>query len=200
VSRLVYGHPLSGNTHKVRLLLGFLELAYEERSIDIPAGEQHTGAFRAINPMSQVPVLIDTDGTRLRDSQAILVYLGGRYGAGFWWPSEPTGQGAAMQWLSFAANELHHGPNLARLHFLLGAPVDLHAAQALARRSLQFLDKHLSERDWLEVDRPTVADCAVFPYVALAPEGGIELDQYPAVVRWLNRCRALPGFVRMAGL
>ena len=78
MSRLVYGHPLSGNTHKVRLLLGFLDLPYDERSVDIPAGEQHSEAFRAINPISQVPVLIDADGTRLRDSQAILVYLGGR--------------------------------------------------------------------------------------------------------------------------
>lgn len=198
--RVLHGHALSGNTHKVRLLLGYLDLAYEERAVDIPAGAQRRPEYLALNPLGLVPVLEDGDGACLRDSQAILIYLVGRYGAGDWWPAEPEGQGRVAQWLSFAANEVQNGLNLARLHALLGAPVDVEAAQALGRRTLDILEARLSERDWLELDRPTIAECAVLPYVALAPEGGVPLEDRPAVRAWIDRCRALPGFTPMPGL
>ena len=200
MSRTLHGHSLSGNTHKVRLLLGFLDLAYDEITIDIPNGEHRRPDFLAVNAFGQVPVLTDKDGTRLHDSQAILVYLGARYGSGAWWPESALEQGLVAQWLSFSANEIHNGLNLARLHFLLGAPVDLAAAQALGRKSLDLLEHHLSQRDWLETGRPTVADCAVFPYVALAPEGKVKLDGYSAIGRWLGRVRGLPGFAAMPGI
>ncbi|HEX8443517.1 MAG TPA: glutathione S-transferase family protein [Allosphingosinicella sp.] len=200
MTRTLHGHPLSGNTHKVRLLLGFLNLGYDEVAIDIPRGEQRQPEFLAINPMGQVPVLTDEDGTRIHDSQAILLYLGSRYASGNWWPQAAVEQGKVAQWLSFAANEVQNGLNMARLHFLLGAPVDLEAAQAIGRRSLALLDHQLSGREWLETPHPTVADCALFPYVALAPEGKVMVDDYPAVSRWMRRIRELPGFSTMPGI
>lgn len=198
--RTLHGHPLSGNTHKVRLLLGFLDLPYEEITVDIPGGEHRQPDFLRVNAFGQVPVLTEVDGMRLHDSQAILVYLGGRYGGGAWWPKLPAEQGLVAQWLSFSANEVHNGLNLARLHFLLNAPIDLPAAQALGRKSLDLLERHLSDRDWLETERPTIADCAVFPYVALAPEGQVSMEGHTAVGRWMNRCRGLPGFTAMQGI
>jgi glutathione S-transferase len=181
-------------------MLGFLGLAYDEIAVDIPGGENRQPDFLAVNPLGQVPVLTDEDGTRLQDSQAILVYLGARYGAGAWWPESASTQGLVAKWLSFSANEIHNSLNLARLHFLLGAPIHLEAAQALGRRSLGLLEQHLSGRDWLETGQPTVADCAIFPYVALAPEGKVTLEGYPAIERWMQRFRALPGFTTMQGL
>jgi glutathione S-transferase len=35
---------------------------------------------------------------------------------------------------------------------------------------------------------------ACFPYVESAPEGRVALDPYPAVLAWLARCKALPGW------
>lgn len=191
---LLYGHPLSGNVHKVRLLLGYLGLPYEERETDLPAGED----FREVNPLGQVPVLVDGQDT-LRDSQAILVYLAARYGNGAWWPTVPIDQGRVCQWLSFAANEIHQGPNLARLHFLLNVPMDLPVVQEHTRRTMRLLDEHLADREWLELDRPTIADCACAPYAALSTEGGVPTADYPAVSAWLDRFRRLPGFVSMPG-
>jgi len=198
--RRLYGHALSGNTHKVRLLLSILGLAYEEVGVDIPAGAHKAPAYLAVNPLGQVPLLADEDGTAVRDSQAILIYLAARYGGTAWWPADPRGQGWVAQWLSFAANEMQHGPNLARLHHLLGVPVDLPVVQARAREALGQLDRHLDGRAWLELDGPTIADLACFPYAALAPEGGVPLDPYPHVRAWSGRVRALPGFVPMPGL
>lgn len=199
MTRLLYGHALSGNVHKVRLLLGWLGLSYQERSVDIPAGEQRGADFLRLNPLGQVPVLVDEDGTTIRDSHAILIYLAGRYGGG-WWPPEPAEQALIAQWLSFAANEIHNGLALARLHLLLGVPADLAAAQQRGEASLTFLDRHLADREWLELGRPTIADCALLPYVALAGEAGVDLADYGPVRAWIDRSRALPGFSTMPGL
>lgn len=200
MSRQLYGHALSGNVHKVRLLLGWIGLSYTEVPVDIPAGEQRGAAFLALNPLGQVPVLVEEDGTAIRDSQAILVYLAARYGQGDWWPREPTGQGLVSQWLSFAANEIARGLALARLHRLLGVPADLEAAQRLGEATLNLVDAHLAGREWLELNRPTIADCALLPYVALAGDAGVDLAGHARVRTWIERCRNLPGFVAMPGL
>jgi glutathione S-transferase len=195
----LYSHPLSGNSHKVRLMLSLLGLAHEEIVVDLLKGEHKSASFLEMNPLGQVPVLIDGDVT-LRDSQAILTYLARRYGSETWLPSDPVGLARVVQWLSFAANEVHHGPFLARLHFLLNLPLDIGLAQERARAALKILDDHLATRAWLELDRPTIADIAVFPYVGLAREGKVALDDYRHVIAWIERVRALPGFVSMQGL
>lgn len=196
----LHAHALSGNSHKVRLLLGALGLPYEEVAVDIPAGAHRAEAFLRLNPLGQVPVLED-GGVTLRDSQAILAYLARRHDpTGAWLPEDAEGLGRVQQWLSFAANEIHHGASLARLHFLLGVPVDLAVVQQKARACLAQLDARLDGRDWLELDRPTVADLACFPYAALAPEGRVPLDPHPHVQAWIERVKALPGHVSMPGL
>jgi glutathione S-transferase len=62
------------------------------------------------------------------------------------------------------------------------------------------LEQHLSRRRWLEFERPTIADVAVFPYVALARDGQIDLDPYPNLLAWTERVKQLPGFIPMAGI
>ncbi|MDF5733869.1 MAG: glutathione binding-like protein [Rhizonema sp. PD38] len=59
---------------------------------------------------------------------------------------------------------------------------------------------HLSERQWLELNRPTIADVACFPYIALAAEGKISLDAYPNVVAWIERIKQLPGYISIWSL
>jgi glutathione S-transferase len=197
--RKLYGHPLSGNTHKVRLMLSFLELAHEEVFVDLLAGEHKSAEYLSKNPLGQVPVLVDGDVV-LRDSQAILVYLARKYGGEAWLPTEPAQMGAVVQWLSFAANEIHNGPFFARLHFLLGVDLDVARAQAGARAALKLLDEHLKGREWLELGRPTIADLACFPYIGLVPEGKVSLDDHPQVLAWIARIKALPGYPAMKGL
>ena len=70
----LYDHPRSGNCHKVRLLLSVLGLAYEAVFVDVLAHVNHQPWFDRINPIQQIPVLVD-DGFTIQDSQAILVYL-----------------------------------------------------------------------------------------------------------------------------
>jgi glutathione S-transferase len=181
------------------MLLGFLNLDCNEVAVDLWAGEHKRSEYLSINPLGQVPALLDGD-VILHDSQAILVYLARSYGGEAFLPSDPAQMGAVMQWLSFAANEIHQGPNLARLHFLLGVPVDIERARAQAKAALKILDERLRSRAWLELDRPTIADIACFPYAALAPQGKVELDDYPNVRAWIDRIKALPRYRSMPGL
>src|ERR1700755_1649295 len=116
---LLYGHPLSGNAHKVRLLLAQLALAYEERTVDLAAAEHRQPAFLALNPRGQVPVLVDGE-VAIHDAQAILVYLARAYDPrNRWLPGDPAGAARVIGWLAFAANEIQNGPHAVRFHRLL---------------------------------------------------------------------------------
>ena len=196
----LHGHELSGNSTKVRLLLDLAGIPYEWVRVDLMKGEHKGEAFLALNPFGQVPLLEDGDIT-LADAQAILYYLAARQGDGRWLPTDPLGQARVVRWLSTAAGEVRQGPESARLHHLFGVKaIPIERAQEKAAFVLDQLDRHLSDRLWLECDRPTIADIAVFPYVALAGDGGIDLAPYPQVRAWIARFQALPGYRPMKGL
>jgi len=196
----LHGHELSGNSYKARLLLELLGVPYEWVRVDLIKGEHKSEAFLALNPFGQVPVLED-GSTTLADAQAILYYLATRQGDGRWFPSDPLEQARVVRWLSTAAGEVRQGPESARLHHLFGVKaIPIERAQEKAAFLLDQLERHLAERPWLELDRPTIADIAVFPYVALAGDGGIDLAPYPHVRAWIARIQGLPGYRPMKGL
>lgn len=195
----LYYHELSGNCHKARLMLSLLGLEHELVPINLKDGEHKSPPFLKLNPLGQVPVLIDGNAV-VRDSQAILVYLARRYGGEDWLPTEAEPMSKVVQWLSTAANEIRQGPEVARLYHVFNAGIDLDLAQKRAHAILKVIDEHLAEWHWLELDRPTIADVACFPYIGLAADGKISLDAYPNVVAWVERIKQLPGYVGMPGL
>src|SRR5258708_6165178 len=71
----LYDFLPSGNGYKVRLALRWLGIPFEYHEVDILKGESRTPAFLAKNPFGQIPVLDLGDGTCLRESSAILIYL-----------------------------------------------------------------------------------------------------------------------------
>lgn len=195
----LYNHELSGNCYKVRLMLSLLGLQFETVPVDIVKGEQKSQEFLQINPRAEVPVL--TDGELIiTDSQAILVYLARRYGTENWLPLEAESISRVVKWLSTAANEIQNGPCTARLYFVFNLKTDLDLAQQRAHAILKIMDKHLQGRDWLELDRPTIADIACYPYIGLAPEGKVSLETYPNVMTWISRIKELKGYIAMPGL
>lgn len=196
----LYGHELSGNSYKVQLMLALLGLEFEWIKVDLLTGAHKKPEFLALNPFGQVPVVVDGD-TILSDSQAILVYLARQYGDASWLPMEAAPLGQVVRWLAIAAGEIRQGPGAARLYCRFKATtVNLEQAQQTAAFILKQLDQHLAQREWLELGHPTIADIAIFPYVALAPEGQIDLTPYPQVLAWIDRIKQLPGFVGMAGI
>ncbi|RJG13728.1 glutathione S-transferase family protein [Pseudomonas cavernicola] len=196
----LHDFDLSGNCYKVQLFLSLIGQHAERVSVDLRGGEHKRPAFLAINPRGQVPTLED-GSLSLGDSQAILVYLARRYADEHWYPLDPASQGRVAGWLSFAANEVQHGPGLARLGKLFGAPIDELAVTAKATKTLELLNTHLAEHQWLaQAAEPSIADVAVYPYVALAGDGGLDLTPYAHLHSWFARLRELPGYIGMPGL
>ncbi|MBA4690825.1 MAG: glutathione S-transferase [Pseudomonas sp.] len=190
----LYDLEASGNCYKVRLFAALADIELERVPVDLANGAHKKPPLSEMNPLRQVPVLED-DGHVVRDSQAILVYLAGTYGGLAWWPDHARGQAEIVQWLSFAANEVQHSLSAARLVEKFGYPLDKEAALAKAPAVLALLDAHLETNDWLAMGRPTIADCAVYPYVMLAPEGNVDLTPYSHVARWMTRLESLPGYL-----
>lgn len=195
----LYDLTLSGNCYKVRLFAALAGVPLDIVAVDFLAGEHKRPPLSDLNPWCEIPILVDGDVV-LRDSQAILVYLAGRYGGETWMPKDPAGMAAVAQWLSTAANEVQNGPGAARLVDKFGYPLDKADTLRRAGRILPLIDAHLARHTWLALERPTIADCAVFPYVALAPEGGVSLEPYPNIRAWIARVKALPGFTGMPGV
>lgn len=189
---ILHGTELSGHAHRVELLLRMLGLSY--RLVPAPAAVRGTAEFHQLNPLRQIPVLQDGALT-LADSNSILVYLAKRYAPGSpWLPEDPAGAAHVQRWLSIAAGEVMHGPATARLVTQFNFPGDLRRAKQIAARLLNFMNEHLQDRSFLAAEHATIADLACYSYVAHAPEGGIALGEYSAVLAWLRRVEALPHF------
>ena len=196
----LYGHDLSGNSYKARLLLELLNLDYEWVQVDLLKGEHKSPKYLALNPFGQVPTLVDGDVT-LADAQAILVYLARKYGGDRWLPTDALELAEVVRWLSTTAGEIRQGPENARLYHLFGAKaINIDRAHEKSAFILTQLDKHLLDHEWLALDHPTIADIAVFPYVALARDGQVDLDPYPNVLAWIERVKQLPNFFPMQGI
>src|SRR5258705_6433403 len=123
------------NPAKVALMLEEIGLAYQLVPIDTSKGEQHTPAFRAINPNGKVPAIVDTEGpggkeARVFDSGAILLYLGEKTGRLI---GSPADRPELLSWLFFIATGI--GPFSGQaVHFQHAGPAKLSYAINRCRR------------------------------------------------------------------
>jgi glutathione S-transferase len=189
----------SGSCYKIRLLANILGISYETVPVDFVNKQQKTEEYLALNAFGEIPIFVEGE-LRLRDSQAILVYLASKYDkSGMWYPNTPEAMGRINQWLSTAGGEITNATG-ARLVKLLNYPLDLEQLQKGARRIFAIMDKHLADKEWLELGHPTIGDIACFPNTALAGQGGIDLEPFAKVREWIQRVKELPGFIPMPGI
>ena len=193
---VLYDNKLSRNGYKIRLLAAHAGLELQRIEIDILKGETRTRDFVSKNVAGRIPVLELEDGTNLAESDAILYYLA--QGTPLW-PANPLDQTDVLRWMFFEQNSIECTIGTARFWKKLGR--DRERADAFAHRmeasldGLSTLDAHLAERHWAAADRFTIADIALYGYVSVAPEAGIDLSDFPAVSAWLRRIEALPGHI-----
>lgn len=193
----LYHHPLSGHAHRARLFASLIGADVDLVEVDLANGAHKAPAFLKLNRFGQVPVLED-DGVVISDSNAILVYLAKKTGAAKWLPEAPEAAAAVQRWLSVAAGEIAFGPGAARLVTVFGAGFDAEEVIGRAHRVLALIEEVLQDRDWIAAAHPTIADVALYSYIARAPEGNVDLSGYARVQAWLGRIEALPGFVEFA--
>ncbi len=191
----IYSFPLSGHSHRVQLFASLTGINHELIPVDLAQGEHKQAPYLAINPFAQVPAIKDGEVV-VADSNAILVYLARKY-APDWISTDPVIEAEIQKFLSLAAGEIAFGPASARLITVFGADLDVKRTQAIAYGVLDKLERHLSGKTWLVAERPSIADIALYSYVAHAPEGNVSLDDYPNIREFLSRIEGLPGFIPM---
>ena len=197
----VYGMSLSGNCHKVRMVLEALQLPYDWIEIDSGKGETRTPEFLARNPNGKVPVLELEPGVYLPESNAIVCYLAD---ASPLMPTDRLERARVLAWLFF--EQYSHEPYIAVARFLRRFHPDPSSQRALLEsklpggyRALEVMEKQLADEPFLVGGRYTIADIALYAYTHVAHEGGFDLSRFPAIRRWLSRVAAQPLYVAMTG-
>jgi glutathione S-transferase len=188
----LYDYAASPNCYKVRLLLAQLRIEYERVPVDIFGGDTLAEEFARINPGRRTPVLEPEPGKHIPESAAILLYLA--EGSELL-PEDRFERAQVHRWLFFEQTQVY--PTMGALRFLVGTG-RMNAEDTPKRPSvdaLKLLEAHLAEHDFLVGDRYTLADLALFGYVHVADEGGLEMSRFPAVQRWLERVMKQPRFM-----
>lgn len=192
---LLYNSQVSGNCYKVRLLFAQLGIDYERHELDVVDRSNRPEVLGGLNPALRVPTLVLDDGRALSESNAITFYFA--EGTDYV-PTDRYERAQVLQWQFF--EQYNHEPYIAVARFWRLAGIeppaaDLEAKQKGGRFALQAMDDHLAGRQFLVGDRYTIADIALYAYTHVAPEGGFELEPYPAVRAWLDRVADQPGHV-----
>jgi glutathione S-transferase len=189
---LLYNSQVSGNCYKVRLLFAHLGLRYERHELDVIDRSNRRELLGELNPALRVPTLVLDDGRVLAESNAITFYFadGTEY-----LPADRFERAQVLQWLFF--EQYSHEPYIAVARFWRLASIEPSAAETEAkqrggRAALEALEGHLATRQFLVAERYTIADIALYAYTHVAPEGGFELEPYPAITAWLARVAAQP--------
>ena len=190
------------NGHKIHIMLEETGLEYRVHPIDIGAGDQFKPEFLAVSPNNKIPAIVDSDGPEgspisLFESGAILVYLAEKTGR--FLPSDPQSRYATLQWLMFQMGGL--GPMLGQTHhFRIYAPQQIEYAVNRytneAKRLYGVMDRQLGKTAYLAGDEYTIADIAAFPWTRSWRNQGLELANFPNVVRWHETIAARPAVQR----
>ena len=193
----LYFHPISGHAHRARLFLSLIGADVDIVTVDLTKGEHKTPAYLAMDRFGQVPLLED-DGQYIADSNAIMVYAAKKFGRTEWLPEDAAGAAKVQRWLSVAAGHIAFGPGAARLITLFNAGFNPEEVINRAHAILKLIDAELEGREWIAAERPTIADIALYSYIASAPEGNVDISTYANVNGWLARIEALPSFVEFS--
>ncbi len=193
------------NPAKVALFLEESGMPYELHPVDTRKGEQHTAAFRAINPNGKVPAIVDTEGpggkaATVFHSNAILLYLGDKSGR---FVGTPADRPQLLSWLMFIATGV--GPFSGQaVHFQRAAPETLAYAVNRYRREVerhyQVLEEHMAAREFIVGNDYSIVDIAAWGWLKAAsyvlPGDKEALSAFPNLAAWFARVHARPAVAR----
>lgn len=194
------------NGQKITIMLEECALPYRVHLVDLRRGEQFGDAFKAISPNSKIPAIVDQDGPggaplALFESGAILIYLAEKTGR--FLSAEPRARATTIQWLMWQMAGI--GPMFGQAHhFLNYAPERIpYAVERYARevnRLYDVLEAQLSRAPYVAGPDYTIADMAIYPWVAARRGHQVTLDERPNVRRWVDTLKARPALRRGFGV
>jgi maleylpyruvate isomerase len=201
---ILHGYFRSSASYRVRIALNLKGLAYEYRAIHLNrgGGEQHSPAFRALNPQALVPVL-EHDGSVLAQSLAIIEYLEEVRPSPALLPKNAAERARVRALALTVACEIHPLNNLRVLGYLdraLGATSEARAGwyRHWVELGLAALEADLVASRFTGAfchgEQPTLADCCLVPQLFNARRFECDLSPYPTLLAVEKRCLELAAF------
>jgi GST-like protein len=188
------------NGRKVSIMLEECALPYRVHKINIGTNsEQFAPAYLKINPNGKIPSIVDPDGPggkpyAMMESGAILIYLADKTGKLF--PERRKYD--VLQWLMFQMGGV--GPMFGQAHHFMRAkkdeiPYGSERYGNEARRLYGVMDRHLVDHSCF-ADEYSIADIALYPWVARHEWHRVDLAQFPNVKRWYDALGARPAVAK----
>ena len=192
----------TSNGMRARIALEECGLAYKLHVIDLQKGEQKTPQFLALNPMGQIPVLVDAEGpggkpVTISQSTAILLYAAEK--SGKFMPKDPAKRPAMLQALMSASTDIT--PAFGSLFGLVRAK-DPHAPSIelfkdRMKAMFKVWDSFLAKRKYAAGDEVTIADFSLYPgYVRTKGAAADIVAGLSNLERWAGEMGARPAIQR----
>jgi GST-like protein len=195
------GKSLGGNTRKVTIMLAETELEHVVHFVDLDKNEQYETWYRAINPNSKIPAIVDHDvagGLKLAESGAILVHLAEKTGR--FLPTSGARRSQVLQWVFWQASGL--SPMAGQWnYFVQHAPQKVDFAIARYRdecaRLLQVMETQLAGNEYV-VGEFSIADMMLYSWVVPVYRALLALGEpawtreFVNIPRWMETMLARP--------
>ena len=194
------------NGHKIQIMLEETGLAYNAVSVNIQTNEQFAPDFLKISPNNKIPAIVDSDGPDQKpysvfESGAILVYLASKTGK--FLGKTDRERFDVLQWVMFQMGGF--GPMLGQAHhFRLYAPekvtYGINRYTNEAKRLYGVINQRLSKSEFLGSSNYSIADIATWPWTRSHEKQGVDLADYPNVLRWYEAIEKRPAVKRAIAL
>ncbi|KAI3792442.1 hypothetical protein L2E82_06322 [Cichorium intybus] len=197
----VYADRMSQPSRAILIFCKINDIDFEEIRVDVLKNQQFSPEYKAINPMSQVPAIID-GRFKLFESHAILIYLSCAFPgvASHWYPGDLSNRAKIHSVLDWHHSNLRRGTVGLVFNTILAPLVGLPSNLQTAKEAEKILMKSLSkiENFWLKDGRflvgssqPSIADislvCEIMQLELLSEKDCDRiLSPYKKVVKWIE--------------
>ncbi|MEZ4749670.1 MAG: glutathione S-transferase family protein [Bdellovibrionota bacterium] len=167
-----------------------LSIHYEQRHVDLVAGEHRQPAYLAINAQGRIPVL-EHEGRYLSESNAIARYMADMTENALY-PRDAWARAEIEQWIAYLS--YHVERNFVNVFFNRVAGPKLFALKtdenlvsdclATIQKEMPYMEAHLAKNSYFSGETFTLADVIAFCDVLGFEAAKIDLSQYPNFLRW----------------
>jgi glutathione S-transferase len=196
----ILGKDFSINVRKVLWTCVELGLDYRREDWGLPLRSPNEPAFLALNPNATVPVIVDSDGTVLWESNTICRYLANRYDDGSLLPANAVARAHVEQWMDWQAGELNNAWRYAFMALVRnsaahGDPVQIAQSIASWHRHMGILEGQLEKTGAFAAGAAfSLADIVLALSVNRWLMTPMERPDYPAIAAYFQRLAQRPGF------
>ncbi|MDH4107044.1 MAG: maleylacetoacetate isomerase [Gammaproteobacteria bacterium] len=200
----LYGYYRSSASYRIRIMLNYKGLDFENVAVRLDRGEHRADEFRRINTQGFVPAL-DVGAAVLAQSPAIAEYIEELYPEPPLLPADAIGRARVREIVGIVGCDIHPIQNLRILtHLRSEFGQDDESVSAWCRRwigeGFAVIEKLAAERStegrYVFGDSLTLGDVWLIPQVFNARRFGLDLAPFPTIAGIDAHCQGLEAFAK----